>query len=198
MYFIFIDLNRYIRYYMMLYIRNMQSSRCETIVRNELHKLGLQHKRIELGKVVFKDNISDEYLKMLDVALKNSGLEIMYNRENILIEKIKDAISQLINLPDDITKPNLSDFICKKVNYDYNYLSRLFSGTQGITIEKYVIEQKIERVKELLVYGELSLSDIAFKLHYSGVAHLSNQFKKVTGLKPSHYMQLRHNRQHNS
>ena len=181
---------------MMLYIRNMQSSRCESILRNELHKLGLQHNTIELGKVELKGNISGEYLKMLDIALKNSGLEIMYSKENLIIEKIKDAINQLIYLSDDLPKPNFSDYISEKVNYDYAYLSNLFSGTQGITIEKYIIIQKIECVKELLVYDELSLSDIAYKLQYSSVAHLSNQFKKITGITPSFFKKLRNtNRQ---
>ena len=179
---------------MMLYIRNMQSSRCETVVINELQKLGLQHNTIELGKVVLKGNISGEYLKMLDIALKESGLEIIHSKENLLIGKIKDAIKQLICHSDDLPKLNYSDYISKKVNYDYTYLSNLFSGMQGVTIEKYIIEQKIERVKELLVYDKLSLNDIAFNLHYSSVAHLSNQFKKVTGLTPSHYLQLRDTR----
>lgn len=169
----------------------MQSSRCESILRNELHKLGLHHDEIELGKVELKGNISGEYLEMLDIALKDSGLEIMYSKENLIIEKIKDAINQLIYHSDDLSKPNFSDYISKKVNYDYAYLSNLFSGTQGITIEKYIITQKIECVKELLVYDELSLSDIAYKLQYSSVAHLSNQFKKVTGLTPSFFKKLR-------
>jgi len=182
----------------MLYIRNMQSSRCETIVRNELQKLGLQSNMIELGKVELEGNVSVDNLKMLDIALKNSGLVIQYSRENLVIEKIKEAIYQLIYLSDDLPRQNFSDFIRNGVNYDYAYLSNLFSATQGITIEKYIIEQKIERVKELLVYGELNLSDIAFKLHYSSVAHLSNQFRKVTGLTPSHFMQLRQTGHHNS
>ncbi len=174
----------------------MHITRCKTIVRNELYRLGLQHNKIELGQVELKGSISQEYLNMLDMALKDSGLELIYNKENRLIEKIKDAINELIDLPEDITKPNLSDYIRRKVNYDYTYLSNLFSALQGITIEKYIIAQKIERVKELLVYGELNLSNIAYKLHYSSVGHLSNQFKKVTGLTPSHFMQLRNNKLH--
>ncbi len=176
----------------------MQSSRCETIVRNELNKLGLPYNKIELGKVEVKGIIPEEYLKTLDIALKNSGLELIYSKEKLLINRIKETINQLVYLSDDLPKPNFSDYISKKVNYDYAYLSNLFSGIQGVTIEKYIIAQKIDRIKELLAYGELSLSDIAFKLHYSSVAHLSNQFKKVTGLSPSHFIQLRNNRLHKS
>ncbi|MFO7656187.1 MAG: AraC family transcriptional regulator [Bacteroidales bacterium] len=177
---------------MMLYIRNMQSSRCQSAVRNELVKLGLRFNTIELGKVELENSVSEEYLKMLDNALKSSGLEIIQKKEELLIQKIKDAIEQLVYFSDDLPKPNYSHYISNKVNYDYNYLSNLFSGTQGITIEKYIIEQKIKRVKELLIYDNLSLSDIAFMLHYSSVAHLSNQFKKVTGLTPTHFVQRRH------
>jgi YesN/AraC family two-component response regulator len=174
---------------MILQIRNMQSSRCEIIVRNELDKLGIYHNKIELGKVKIKDNISGTYLKMLDIALRNSGLEIIYNKEYQLIEKIKEAVTQLLNLSSDFPKPNYSHYISKKVDNDYAYLSNLFSSTEGITIEKYIILQKIERVKELLVYCDLSLSEIAYKLQYSSVAHLSNQFKKITGLTPSFFRQ---------
>ena len=183
---------------MMLFIRNMQSSRCEAIVKNELNKLGLHHKTIELGKVELKSNISIEYLKMLDIALKDSGLEIIISKENLLIEKIKNAIKQLVYLSDDLPKPNYSEFISNKVNFDYAYLSNLFSGMQGVTIEKYIIAQKIERVKELLVYSLLSLNDIAYKLQYSSVAHLSNQFKKVTGLTPSFFRLHRNTSRHKS
>lgn len=183
---------------MMLYIRNMQSSRCETIVKNELIKLGLSYNIIELGKVDVKGNISGEYLKMLDIALKNSGLEIIHNKENLLIGKLKEAVEKLIHLPDDQQKPNSSEFISNYVKHDYIYLSNLFSGIQGITIEKFIISRKIERVKELLVYDELTLNEIAFRLRYSSVAHLSNQFKKVTGLTPSFFKQLRKTRRHKS
>jgi len=176
---------------MRLQIRNMESDRCKTVVKNELNKLGLHYKTVELGTVEFNSNVSVEYLILLDSALKVSGLEIIYSKENMLIEKIKAVIKQLIYFSDDLPKPNYSNYISKNVNYDYAYLSNLFSGMQGVTIEKYIIIQKIERVKELLVYGSLSLNDIAFKLQYSSVAHLSNQFKKITGLTPSFFRQNR-------
>jgi AraC-like DNA-binding protein len=175
---------------MLLQIRNMESSRCKTMVKNELNKLGLQYTRIELGKVELKENISGEKLHLIDLALRNSGLELIADKKTGLIERIKDAIYQLIYLFDDLPKPNSNDYISEKVKCDYASLSNIFSGTLGITIEKYIISQKIERVKELLVYDKRSLSDISFIMHYSSVAHLSSQFKKVTGLTPSFFRQL--------
>jgi len=144
-----------------------------------------------LGEVELKENISSEKLQLIDAALREVGLELINNNKNRLIEKIKATIYQLVYLSDDLPKPNFSVFISQRVNHDYPYLSNLFSGMQGMTIEKYIIAQKIERVKELLVYDKLSLSNIAYKLQYSSVAHLSNQFKKVTGLTPTFFMQLR-------
>jgi AraC-like DNA-binding protein len=176
---------------MVLQIRNMESDLCIEMVKNELSKLGVNYKRVELGKVEVKEIISVEKLQLIDKALRGNGLELLVDQKVLIIENIKDAVHQMIHVSDDISKLNISDFISKKVNHSYPYLSSLFSATQGITIEKYLILQKIERVKELLVYGEFSLSDIAYKLQYSSVAHLSNQFKKITGLTPSFFRQLR-------
>lgn len=169
----------------------MESSRCIAIVKDELIRNGLQYKSVEIGEVELKGKISESKLALIDIALRNSGLEIINDKRKLIIQKIKDAIHQLIYFSDYLNKPMYSEYICKYVNYDYSFLSNLFSGEQGVTIEKYIIEQKIDRVKELLVYGKLSLSDIAFKLQYSSAAHLSNQFKKVTGLTPSYFRQLR-------
>lgn len=182
----------------MLQIRNMESGRCIDMVKYELTKLGLQYKTVELGEVELKETISREKLRLIDIALRNSGLELMDDRKSHLIDKIKTAIHQLIYLSDDLPKQNFSDYISKKVNHDYTNLSHLFSGMQGITIEKYIIAKKIERVKELLVYGTLSLGDIAYKLQYSSVAHLSSQFKKVTGLTPSFFRLHRNLAHHKS
>ena len=176
---------------MLLHIRNMESHRCIATVKDELNKLGLHYKSVELGEIVIKENISLEKLQLMDSELRNFGLEIMSDRQSIIIDKIKTAIHQLICLTNDHAKPNYSKFISEKVNLDYNSLSHIFSGTLGVTIEKYIIAQKIERVKELLVYDNTSLSDIAYQLQYSSVAHLSNQFKKVTGLTPSFFRQHR-------
>jgi YesN/AraC family two-component response regulator len=176
---------------MMLFIRNMESERCKTTVMNELNKLGLSCKKVELGAVELKENLSEDILQLIDNTLKNAGLELMFDKKTLLIEKIKTAIHQWIHLSDDLPKKKLPDYLRNIIKHDYNYLSNLFSGVNGFTIEKYVISQKIEYVKELLVYDKLSLTDIAFKLQYSSVAHLSNQFKKVTGLTPTFFKQHR-------
>jgi AraC-like DNA-binding protein len=183
---------------MLLQIRNMESDRCIAVVKNELNKLGLHYKKVELGRVELKENISTEKMQMIDTELRKVGLELMDDIKARLVKKINAAIYQMIYLSDDFPKPNISHYISKKVNYDYTYLSNIFSRIQGVTIEKHIIAQKIQRVKELLLYGELSLSDIAFKLQYSSVAHLSNQFKKVTGLTPSFFRQLRFTTAHKS
>jgi AraC-like DNA-binding protein len=168
--------------------------RCKMVVKSELEKLGLNYASVELGEVEIIREISSEQRIQLDAGLKKSGLELMDSRKSILIEKIKIIIIELIHYSDYPLKINLSDYLTSKVNYDYTYLGNLFSEVQGTTIEHFFIYHKIERVKELLVYDELSLKEIAFKLHYSSVAHLSNQFKKITGLTPSHFKQLKHKR----
>jgi len=165
----------------------MESSRCITLVRTELDNLGILYKTVELGQAELKRNITKDKLKMLDFSLRKAGLELMNDKRKCIVEKIKAAVNEMIYYSDDFPKQIISEFISKRVNYDYTYLSNLFSDDQGVTIEKYIITQKIERVKELLVYEEISLNDIAFKLQYSSVAHLSNQFKKITGLAPSFY-----------
>jgi AraC-like DNA-binding protein len=179
---------------MMLQIRNMESDRCISLVKNELCKLGFQYKSVELGKVEFKANLSFDQLKIVDAALRNSGLEIMEEKQNQVIKNIKASIYQLIYKSDGEPKINLSDYLSRRVNFDYAYLSNLFSGIQGITIEKYFILMKIERVKELLIQGKQSLSNIAFIMRYSSVAHLSNQFKKITGMAPSVFSGSRNNK----
>lgn len=176
---------------MILQIRNMQSNRCKTIVSSELEKLGFYHNTVELGQVKIKGIVTDKYLKLLDIALKNSGFELMYSKDNQLIKKIKEVISQLISLSSDLPKPNHSEYLSEKVDVNYTHLSNIFSSTQGITIEKYIILQKIERVKELLAYSDLSLNDIAYQMQYSSVSHLSTQFKKITGLTPSFFKKQR-------
>jgi hypothetical protein len=176
----------------------MESDRCKAMVHDELIKLGLHCKSVELGEVELKENVSGDKMKLIDIALRNAGLELMYDKKNRLVEKIKTAVYQLIYLSDEIPKLNFSVYISRFVNRDYTYLSNLFSGVQGITIERYIITQKIKRIKELLVVDKLTLSDIAFKLKYSSVSHLSNQFKKITGLTPSFFKQLRETRCHNS
>jgi AraC-like DNA-binding protein len=161
---------------------------------SELERLGLNYTSVDLGEVEIKGEISAEQRISLDAGLKKSGLELMDNRKSTLIEKTKILIIELIHYSDYPLKINLSEYLSSKLNYDYAYLANLFSEVQGTTIEHFYIFHKIERVKELLVYDELNLKEIAFRLNYSSVAHLSNQFKKVTSLTPSHFKQLKHKR----
>lgn len=179
---------------MNLLIKNMVSLRCKMIVQSELERLGLHFILVELGEVEIKENLSSEKLTQLKTALLKFGLEIMEDKKSMLIEKIKNIIVQMIHYSDEAPVLNFSDYLSEKLNYEYNYLSNLFSEVKGITIERYIIAHKIERAKELLLYNELTLTEIASKLHYSNVAHLSTQFKKVTGLTPSFFKQMKHKR----
>jgi AraC-like DNA-binding protein len=164
------------------------------VVRAELEKLGLKYVYVNIGEADIVEEILPEQLEKLDYALKKSGLLLMDDKKSILVEKIKNAIVELVHYTEDQIKVNLSDFLSEKLHYDYTYLANLFSEVKGITIEKYYLTHKIERVKELIVYNELNLTEIAFKMHYSSVAHLSNQFKKFTGLTPSHFKKLKNQR----
>lgn len=164
------------------------------IVKSELEKLGLHHLVVELGEVEIKGQLSQKMEQQLKAALLKSGLELMEDKKSMLVEKIKNIIVEMIYYSDELPKTNFSDYLASKLDHDYTYLSNLFSEVKGTTIEHFIISHKIERVKELLVYNELNLSEIAWKLHYSSVAHLSNQFKKITGLTPSHFKQIKHKR----
>ena len=164
------------------------------VVKAELEKLGLQYIDVKIGEADIVDKISSEQIKQLDKALRKSGLLLMDNKKSIIVEKIKNAIIELVHYTDDQIKGNLSDFLSEKLDYDYTYLANLFSEVKGITIEKFYLTHKIEKVKELIVYDELNLTEIAYKMHYSSVAHLSNQFKKYTGLTPSHFKKLKDKR----
>lgn len=168
--------------------------RCKMVVKEELKKLGLQYTTVELGEVEIMEDISAEQHDQFQVALLKSGLELMDDKKSILIQKIKNVIIELIHYSDEPLAVNFSDYLSQKLDHNYTYLANLFSEVQGTTIEKFVIAHKIERVKELLVYNELNLTEIAYLMHYSSVAHLSAQFKKVTGLTPTHFKQLRDKR----
>lgn len=174
-----------------LFIKNMVCNRCIMVVQNELDKLGLSATSIKLGEVVFETEPSTEEKIKLAVVLLALGFQVIDDKKSRIIEKIKNTIIDLVHHQDNGYKTNLSDVLSSKLHHDYNYLSNLFSEVEGTTIEKYLIAQKIEKVKELLVYDELSLSEIAFQLNYSSVAYLSNQFKKITGLTPSHFKQIK-------
>jgi AraC family transcriptional regulator len=170
-----------------LYIKNMVCNRCIAAVKQELEQQGLHPKRVSLGEVDIEETeLSDTQLHNLDTALVNLGFERIDDRKGRLIEAIKSKVIQMIHHTDKVNlKFNWSSVLSEELHYEYNYLSNLFSSVEGITLEQYIIRQKIEKVKELLFYDELNLSEIAYRLGYSSVAHLSTQFKKVTGLTPS-------------
>ena len=182
---------------MKLFIKYMVSLRCKMMVKEELKNLGLHFVVVELGIVEVLEDITEEQRTQLSKNLLKSGLELLENKKSILIEKIKSVIVKMIHHSDELPKVNYSDYISEKLEYDYTYLSNIFSEVKGITIQQYIILHKIEKVKELILYDELSLSEISYKLHYSSPAHLSNQFKKVTGLTPSFYKKMKHKRKKN-
>lgn len=180
---------------MKIYIKNMVCDRCILVIRNVLAEQGLVALSIDLGEVDFgPTELQPAQLQAIKTSIEPLGFELIDDKKSRLIEKIKNAIIDLIHRQQSSFAPNLSEFLSARLHYDYNYLSGLFSSVEGITIEQYLIQQKIEKVKELLVYDELSLTAIAYQLGYSSVAHLSRQFKKVTGLTPSHFKRLKDNK----
>ncbi len=181
---------------MKIYIKYMVSNRCKITVKEVLNKLGL-HFIVDMGEVDIMENITAGQREQIKVALHQSGLELMDDKKSMLIEKIKNIIIEMVHYSEELPKTNFSDYLAEKLNLDYTYMAKLFSEVQGTTIEKFIILHKIERVKELIIYDELNLTEIACKMHYSSVAHLSNQFKKTTGLTPSHFKNLK-NRKRNA
>jgi YesN/AraC family two-component response regulator len=176
---------------MKLYLKYMVSIRCKMLVKAELEKIGLHYRKVELGEADIEENISSAQWSELNAALKRSGIELMDNKRSILIEKIKNVIVELVHYSEEPLEINFSDYLAQKLHHDYTYLANLFSESQGTTIEHFLILHKIERVKELLVYDELNITEIAWKMGYSSVAHLSNQFKKLTGLTPSFFKKIK-------
>jgi len=172
----------------------MVCNRCIMVVENEFVKMGYNPVKVQLGEVEVRGGLTVEEIAKIDAHLKKFGFEIIDDAKSRIIEKIKNLIIQLIHHSNEEIKENYSTYIESHLNKDYNYLSNLFSDIEGTTIEKYIINQKIEKVKELLVYDELTLSEIAYKLGYSNVAHLSTQFRKVTGLTPTHFKQIKENK----
>jgi len=164
------------------------------MVKEELKKLGLHFIILDLGEIDIMEDISDEQRKQLSIGLHDSGLELMDDKKAILIEKIINVIIEMIHYVAELPKVNYSDYISEKLKHDYTYLANIFSDVKGITIQQFIILHKIEKVKELIIYDELNLTEIAFNMRYSSVAHLSNQFKKITGLTPSHFKQLKKKR----
>lgn len=176
---------------MFIYVKYMVSLRCKMVVSQELQKLGLHYVKVDLGTIEVLEDITDFQREELRKNLQEYGLELLDNKRKIIIEKIKALIIEMIHYSDELPKMNYSDYISEKLGYDYTYLANIFSEVKGITIQQFIIINKIERVKELLLYNELNLTEIAFRLHYSSVSHLSNQFKKVTGLTPSYFRKLK-------
>jgi AraC-like DNA-binding protein len=169
----------------------MVSNRCKMYVKEELKQLGVHFVLVDLGEVDLMEELTPEQKTILSERLLQSGLELMDDKKAILIERIKNTIITMVYNTDEILKTNFSVYLSEKLDYDYTYLSNVFSEVQGTTIAQFVILHKIERIKELIIYDELSISEIAWKMNYSSVAHLSNQFKKMTGLTPSTFKNLR-------
>lgn len=180
-----------------LHIKNMVCERCKMAVRKELEKLGEKDASVQLGEVTLSHELPAGKVEKLKQSLRELGFDLIDDKKSQVIEKIKNAIVHLVHHSGEAIKTNLSDYLAKKVNYDYTYLSNLFSEIEGITIEKYFIAQRIERVKELLIYDEYSLSEIADLMGYSSVGYLSGQFKKVTGLTPSFFKSLKEKKRRN-
>lgn len=168
----------------------MVSNRCKIAVKDELKKLDLHFIVVDLGEVEIMENLSFEQRELVKAALFSAGFELMDDKRAVLIERIKNTIIEMVHHTDEVIKTNFSVFLSEKLNHDYTYLANLFSEVQGTTIEQFIISHKIERIKELIIYGELNMTEIAWRMNYSSVAHLSNQFKKVTGLSPTHFKKL--------
>lgn len=172
----------------------MVSIRCKIMVKEELRKLGLHFIVVDLGEVEIMEDLTTLQRDLLRAALLESGLELMDDKKAVLIEKIKNVIIEMVHYSEESIKINFSDYLSEKLKHDYTYMSNLFSEVQGTTIEQFIISHKVERIKELIIYDELNITEIAYKMNYSSVAHLSNQFKKVTGLSPTHFKQLKDKR----
>lgn len=175
----------------------MVSMRCKLVVKEELKKMGIFYVAVDLGFIDILDPITSEQHEELKLNLKKSGLELLDDQRSILVEKIKNVITEMIHFSDELPKVNYSDYISEKLGYDYTYLANVFSEFKGCTIQHFIIVNKIEKVKEFLLYKELSLTEISYRLHYSSVSHLSNQFKKITGLTPSFYKGIAEKRRSN-
>jgi AraC-like DNA-binding protein len=176
---------------MKIYIKNMVCSRCKMVVKSELEKLGFHPVSVELGEVeIAEDSLADKKAEVLK-SLQSVGFDLIDDKKSKTIEKIKTLIVDLVQAKKNNINVNLSDYLVQNLSQDYSTLSNLFSEVENTTIEKYFISQKVEKVKELLIYDELTLNEIAFELNYSSAAHLSNQFKKVTGFSPRYFKQLK-------
>lgn len=183
---------------MKLYVKYMVSHRCKMMVKKELKKLGLHHVSVDLGMVEIHEDITEEQRQQLKTNLKKSGLDLLDNKRSILVESIKILIIEMIHYSEkEDENINFSDLISKELGYDYTYLANVFSEVKGITIQQFIILNKIERAKEMILYDQLSLKEIAFKLNYSSLSHFSKQFKRITGLTPAYYRGIAEKRRRN-
>ncbi|MFY9158269.1 helix-turn-helix domain-containing protein [Aquirufa ecclesiirivi] len=176
---------------MKLFFKHMVCIRCKMIVKAELDSMGLHYYSVELGEAIIEENLTPNQWDQLDTALRKSGIELLESKKSILIEKIKNIIIEQVHYVEEPLPTNLSTLLSELLCHDYTYLANLFSVSQGITIEKFYILHRVERIKELLIYDELNITEIARLMHYSSVAHMSNQFKKLTGLTPSFFKNLK-------
>jgi len=179
---------------MKIHIKNMVSNRCKMVVRTALKELGVHFVMLELGEVEIMERLTGQQRDSLRYTLEDAGLELIDDKRSILIEKIKNAIIDMVHHSEEMVKVNISTYLSEKLNHDYTYLANIFSQVQGVSIEQFIILHKVEKIKELLMYGELNISEISYKMNYSSTAHLSTQFKKVTGLTPTHFRQLKEKR----
>jgi AraC-like DNA-binding protein len=169
----------------------MLSNRCKLAVKEILKNLELHFIIVDLGEIEIMESLNPKQMDLLKNSLHNNGFELMDDKKAILIEKIKGVIIEMVHRADELPKVTFSNYLAQKLSYDYTYMANLFSEMQGMTIEHFIISHKIERIKELIIYDELNITEIAWKMNYSSVAHLSNQFKKITGLSPSAFKQLK-------
>ncbi len=172
----------------------MVSNRCKMVVKEALTKMGLHFVIVDLGEIEIMENLTDDQRMELKKMLFKVGLELMDDKKAMIIERIKNVIIEMVHYPDVHIKVKFSNYLSEKLNYDYTYMANLFSEVQGTTIEQFIISHKVERIKELIIYGELNITEIAHRMNYSNLAHLSSQFKKVTGLSPSHFKKLKDKR----
>jgi AraC-like DNA-binding protein/copper chaperone CopZ len=179
---------------MKIYVKNMACESCKVVVRDALEELDIPIVKVELGEIETRENISDDEKKQLNSKIKKVGLELLEKKQGVLIEKIRKVMIDYVYKSDEKPNVNFSVLLSKELNYSYTYLANFFSEVEATTIEQFIIALKIERIKELIIFGEDSFSEIAHKLHYSSVAHLSSQFKKATGLTPSHFKALKEKR----
>lgn len=186
--------NRQKKEFMKIYVKNMACESCKLFVKEALKDLDISPVKVELGEIETKEDISDDEKKKLNSKIKAAGLELLEKKDGILIEKIRKVMINYVYKSDE--KPNIkfSVLLSRELNHSYTYLANFFSEVEATTIEQFIIALKIERIKELIIFGEDTLSEIAYKLHYSSVAHLSGQFKKVTGLTPTHFKALKEKR----